>query len=124
MTKKGFSIQKDKLEGLWKAKRAGCVFLRMKKVLQRWDGCPLSPPFASTAAKGGYKKRRRDDVSWRRFHVFRRRLVMLGFTSLDFARLFVVATITEFLHRTFLIELFLQFAKSSFDGFAFAALDF
>ena len=51
-------------------------------------------------------------------------LVMLGFTSLDFARLFVVATITEFLHRTFLIELFLQFAKSSFDGFAFAALDF
>ena len=51
-------------------------------------------------------------------------LVMLGFTSLDFARLFVVATITEFLHRTFLIELFLQFAKGSFDGFAFAALDF
>jgi hypothetical protein len=125
MTKKGFSIQKDKLEGLWKAKRAGCVFLRIKKVLQRWDGCPLPLPFASTAAQRvDAKKRRRDDVSWRRFHVFRRRLVMLGFTSLDFARLFVVETITEFLHRTFLIELFLQFAKSSFDGFAFAALDF
>ena len=56
MTKKGFSIQKDKLEGLWMAKRAGCVFLRMKKVLQRWDGCPFTPPFASAAAKGGCKK--------------------------------------------------------------------
>ncbi len=49
---------------------------------------------------------------------------MLGFTSLDFARFLVVATIAEFLHRTFLIEFFLQFAKGSFDGFAFAALDF
>ena len=50
--------------------------------------------------------------------------MMLRFASFDFARLLVMATITEFLHRTFLIELFLQFAKGSFDGFAFAALDF
>lgn len=56
MTKKGFSIQKDKLEGLWKAKRAGCISLRMKKVLQYWNGCPFTPPFASAAAKGGCKK--------------------------------------------------------------------
>lgn len=57
MTKKGFSIQKDKLEGLWKAKRAGCVFLRMKMCFStlRWKPFDAAIGFRRRK-KGGCKK--------------------------------------------------------------------
>jgi hypothetical protein len=56
MTKKGFSIQKDKLEGLWKAKRAGCVFLRMKMCFSTLRWKPFAAAIGFRRRKGGMQK--------------------------------------------------------------------
>ena len=56
MTKKGFSIQKDKLEGLWKAKRAGCVFLRMKMCFSTLRWKPFDAAVRFRRRKGRMQK--------------------------------------------------------------------
>ena len=56
MTKKGFSIQKDKLEGLWMAKRAGCVFLRMKMCFSTLRWKPFDAAVCFRSRKGRMQK--------------------------------------------------------------------